>query len=153
GEHLADGLQRLQLAVGIELVVLGFVGRVGGAGFLDAVGITGGTVVHALAFGVRIAIEYAQQTRAIVSEILVEAQGRGQGDDGDHVRRGHLRLYVLLGSVHGALGFVRSHGAQVEKQDDYAPVAQSFFRVFSGEERLGSRRRLAVHGRLRWAGG
>src|SRR5215475_288546 len=108
-EHLCDRLQRLQLAVGVELVVLGLIGRVGVAAFFDAVGIAGGAVVHALAFGVIVAVEHAQQPCLVVGEILVQTQRGGERDNGDHVRAGHFGLDVLLGGVYGALGLVGVH--------------------------------------------
>src|SRR6185437_1242257 len=122
-EHVADGFDRLQAAVGIGDVELAVVGGEGRAVIGGAVARSGVARLEAAAGRGIEAFEDFEQGGFVGGEILVDLQRVAQGGDGGQIGRLHLLLDVGLGLLHYVLNVLGLHGGEVEVEHDQAPVA------------------------------
>ena len=116
-EPLHDGFERQQFSVGAKGVVVGIIRRERTAGFRRSFGAAGAAVVKSLAFAGGVGGKSRQQLSLVVGKIQIDAQIRGQGHQGDQVRRLHLGGNEALGRVDGAIDLLRIHGRKVEEEE------------------------------------
>ncbi len=127
--QIAEGLRNVfdgeELAVGVDVVVFGFVRREG-AGVFHLVGRARRTKAVAGALRAAVAVHGFEQQIFAGGKVLVERKRRIERDDGNQVRRMHLFVDVVAGSVLSANDIVGLHRGDVEEHDDEAVIAQLF---------------------------
>ncbi len=124
-QGFCDGADGIELAVGVERVVLAVVRDV-------AAGVVGGSIgaaafgagSKALALGAVIDADAVEQRGLVGGEVLVHAERCGHGDQRDEICRLHLLVHVVLRGFHRAVQIVGLHGAEIEEHDDEPVVAQ-----------------------------
>jgi len=120
-EHFGRGLQRGELAVGIEDIELGVILTEGRTG-VGAAGVVRG-FDGALRLANRERLQNRQQLAAIRREVLQDVDRLALvAQDRNQVGSGHLGAQKLLGGADGAQLVRRIHGRHVEVKGDQAAV-------------------------------
>ena len=136
-EHLGRGLQRGELAIGVEDVELAVVLAKRGAGVGTACVVDG--LGGALAFADNHGLENAEQLVAIGGEVLQDVDGAALvAQDGDQVDGRHLRAQKLLCGRKGAQLVGRPHGSHIKVEREQAAILiTAVFGRFGRELRSG----------------
>ncbi len=120
-EHLGRGLQRGELAVGVEDVELAVVLAEGGARYRRCWRRRSSR--RALALADDQGLEDAEQPVAVGGEVLQDVDGAALvAQDGDEIGRGHLRAEEMLGGGERAELVGRPHGGHVEVEGEQAAI-------------------------------
>ncbi len=147
-ERLHDRLQREQLSIGGEGVVVRIVWRERAAGFSRTFGRAFGASIVSLALAGAVRAQRRQNFFLIVGEIEIDVHVRRKRDERDHVGRKHFFFDELRCRIHAAIDLLRIHAGKIEEQKDEPAVARIDLNRIRGVQQTGIRRvaRNAIHG-------